>query len=118
MVVHTSSKKEGEVYCLEINYILMILCVAVILIFGDGKDIGNAFGDDFVGQVIDRLQAHIQNGSDYATLVTSELEEEIFDMEEAKLTGAVNVRGKTRSALPAMGTPLLQYVEVGMLYEV
>ncbi|CAL5427734.1 unnamed protein product [Camellia sinensis] len=43
-VVHTSSKKEGEVYCPEINYILMILCVAVILIFGDGKDIGNAFG--------------------------------------------------------------------------
>ncbi|KAI7993605.1 putative potassium transporter 17 [Camellia lanceoleosa] len=101
-------------------------------------------GDDFVGQVIDRLQAHIQNGSDYATLVTSELEEEIFDMEEAKLTGAVNVRGKTRfyirknygwfdgymlpfykvmhrncrTAFLAMGTPLLQYVEVGMHYEV
>ena len=36
--------KEGEVYSLEINYILMILYVLVILIFGDGKDIGNAFG--------------------------------------------------------------------------
>ncbi|XP_057544360.1 probable potassium transporter 17 isoform X2 [Amaranthus tricolor] len=43
-VVHTSASKEGEVYSPEINYILMILCVAVILIFGDGKDIGNAFG--------------------------------------------------------------------------
>ncbi|OAY25398.1 probable potassium transporter 17 isoform X1 [Manihot esculenta] len=43
-VVHTSSKKEGEVYSPEVNYILMILCVAVILIFGDGQDIGNAFG--------------------------------------------------------------------------
>ncbi|KAK1387165.1 Potassium transporter [Heracleum sosnowskyi] len=43
-VVHTSSSKEGEVYSPEVNYILMILCVAVILIFGDGKDIGNAFG--------------------------------------------------------------------------
>ncbi|KAJ0039258.1 hypothetical protein Pint_22523 [Pistacia integerrima] len=43
-VVHTSSRKEGEVYSPEINYILMVLCVAVILIFGDGKDIGNAFG--------------------------------------------------------------------------
>ncbi|KAF7848793.1 hypothetical protein BT93_L1557 [Corymbia citriodora subsp. variegata] len=43
-VVHTSPIKEGEVYSPEINYILMILCVAVILIFGDGKDIGNAFG--------------------------------------------------------------------------
>lgn len=43
-VVHTSNSKEGEVYSPEVNYILMILCVAVILIFGDGKDIGNAFG--------------------------------------------------------------------------
>uniref|UniRef100_A0A7N1A143 Potassium transporter n=1 Tax=Kalanchoe fedtschenkoi TaxID=63787 RepID=A0A7N1A143_KALFE len=43
-VVHTSSNQEGEVYSPEVNYILMILCVAVILIFGDGKDIGNAFG--------------------------------------------------------------------------
>ncbi|KAL5554677.1 hypothetical protein UlMin_042078 [Ulmus minor] len=43
-VVHTSHSKEGEVYSPEVNYILMILCVAVILIFGDGKDIGNAFG--------------------------------------------------------------------------
>ncbi|XP_038688520.1 probable potassium transporter 17 isoform X2 [Tripterygium wilfordii] len=44
MVVHTSTRKEGEVYSPEVNYILMVLCVAVILIFGDGKDIGNAFG--------------------------------------------------------------------------
>ncbi|KAI7994679.1 putative potassium transporter 17 [Camellia lanceoleosa] len=99
-------------------------------------------GDDFVSQVIDRLRAHI-NGSDYATSVTSELEEEMSDMEEAKLTGAVHVRGKTRfyvskncgwfdgymlafyevlhrncrSALPALGVPLSQRVEVGMLYE-
>lgn len=43
-VVHTSASKEGEVYSPEVNYILMILCVVVILIFGDGKDIGNAFG--------------------------------------------------------------------------
>ncbi|KAL8130313.1 hypothetical protein V2J09_019468 [Rumex salicifolius] len=43
-VIHTSSSKEGEVYSPEVNYILMILCVAVILIFGDGKEIGNAFG--------------------------------------------------------------------------
>ncbi|XP_077230055.1 putative potassium transporter 17 [Tasmannia lanceolata] len=43
-VVHTSSSKEGEVYSPEVNYILMVLCVAVVLGFGDGKDIGNAFG--------------------------------------------------------------------------
>ncbi|MBA0850318.1 hypothetical protein Goshw_028325 [Gossypium schwendimanii] len=43
-VVHTSSNKEGEVYSPEVNYILMLFCIAVILIFGDGQDIGNAFG--------------------------------------------------------------------------
>nr|POE85136.1 putative potassium transporter 17 [Quercus suber] len=39
-VVHTSNCKECKVYSPEVNYILMILCVAVILIFGGGKDIG------------------------------------------------------------------------------
>ncbi|MBA0734304.1 hypothetical protein Gogos_018234 [Gossypium gossypioides] len=43
-VVHTSSNKEGEVYSPEVNYILMVFCIAVILVFGDGQDIGNAFG--------------------------------------------------------------------------
>ncbi|CAA7401318.1 unnamed protein product [Spirodela intermedia] len=43
-VVHTSPNKEGEVYSPEVNYILMVLCVAIILTFGDGQDIGNAFG--------------------------------------------------------------------------
>ncbi|EEC83701.1 hypothetical protein OsI_29520 [Oryza sativa Indica Group] len=43
-VVHTSKDKEGEVYSPETNYMLMLLCVGVILGFGDGKDIGNAFG--------------------------------------------------------------------------
>lgn len=43
-VVHTSPSKEGEVYCPEVNYVLMILCVSIILIFGNGNDIGNAFG--------------------------------------------------------------------------
>ncbi|PKA53931.1 putative potassium transporter 17 [Apostasia shenzhenica] len=43
-VVHTSKHKEGEVYSPETNYILMVLCILVILGFGDGKAIGNAFG--------------------------------------------------------------------------
>ncbi|GAB2220997.1 hypothetical protein Drorol1_Dr00012158, partial [Drosera rotundifolia] len=43
-VSHTSSSKEGEVSSPEVDYILMVLCVAVILIFGDGQDLGNAFG--------------------------------------------------------------------------
>ncbi|KAG0464593.1 hypothetical protein HPP92_018757 [Vanilla planifolia] len=43
-LVHTSQSKEGEVYSPEANYILMILCMLAILGFGDGRDIGNAFG--------------------------------------------------------------------------
>ncbi|KAI7730551.1 hypothetical protein M8C21_001328 [Ambrosia artemisiifolia] len=43
-IVHTSTSNEGQVYSPETNYALMLLCVAVILIFGDGKEIGNAFG--------------------------------------------------------------------------
>ncbi|XP_028551460.1 probable potassium transporter 17 isoform X2 [Dendrobium catenatum] len=43
-IIHTSQNKEGEVYSPETNYILMVLCVLIILYFGDGKDIGNAFG--------------------------------------------------------------------------
>ncbi|XP_021897754.1 probable potassium transporter 17 [Carica papaya] len=43
-VVHTSDRKEGEVYSPEVNYILMILCVFVVVAFGDGKAIGNAYG--------------------------------------------------------------------------
>ncbi|XP_077230709.1 putative potassium transporter 17 [Tasmannia lanceolata] len=43
-VVHTSPNNEGEVYSPEVNYILMILCVAIVLGFGDGKQIGNAYG--------------------------------------------------------------------------
>ena len=44
-VVHTSPSKEGEVYSPEINYVLMFLSIAIILSFGDGPDIGNAFGN-------------------------------------------------------------------------
>ncbi|CAL5005809.1 unnamed protein product [Urochloa decumbens] len=43
-VVHTSGSKEGEVYSPEANYLLMLLCVGAVVGFGDGKDIGNAFG--------------------------------------------------------------------------
>lgn len=43
-IVHTSKHNEGAVYSPEMNYILMVLCVSVILGFGSGKEIGNAFG--------------------------------------------------------------------------
>lgn len=57
-VVHTSQSNEGQVYSPEINYILMFLCVAVVLGFGDGKDIGNAFGTSFINILFLRCKSN------------------------------------------------------------
>nr|GME12691.1 potassium transporter 2-like isoform X1 [Ipomoea batatas] len=43
-VVHTSDEIHGQVYIPEINWILMILCVAVTIGFRDTKHMGNASG--------------------------------------------------------------------------
>ena len=45
-VVHTSVKHEGQVYIPEFNYILMILCVIVTLVFKSTITIGNAYGNN------------------------------------------------------------------------
>ncbi|KAK9159266.1 hypothetical protein Scep_005840 [Stephania cephalantha] len=43
-VVHTSDKIHGQIYIPEINWILMILCVAVAVGFRNTKHLGNASG--------------------------------------------------------------------------
>lgn len=43
-VVHTSDKIHGQIYIPEINWILMILCLAVTIGFRDTKHMGNASG--------------------------------------------------------------------------
>lgn len=43
-VVHTSDKIHGQIYIPEINWILMILCIAVTIGFRDTKHLGNASG--------------------------------------------------------------------------
>ncbi|KAG9455209.1 hypothetical protein H6P81_008113 [Aristolochia fimbriata] len=43
-VVHTSDKVHGQIYIPEINWMLMILCVAVAVGFRDTKHMGNASG--------------------------------------------------------------------------
>ncbi|KAI4313607.1 hypothetical protein L6164_026570 [Bauhinia variegata] len=104
----------------------------------------NLEGDDFVGQVTSNLLIHIRNQSGIAQSDRQEIDEEILSLEDAKLAGVVHIRGKTRfyiglncgwfdrimlafyefmhsncrSALPALGVPLQQRIEVGMLYEV
>jgi KUP system potassium uptake protein len=43
-LVHTSESKEGQVYSPEINYTLMVLCLAVVFGFRSSATIGDAFG--------------------------------------------------------------------------
>lgn len=43
-IVHTSSKRHGQIYIPEINWILMVLCLAVTIGFRDTKHLGNASG--------------------------------------------------------------------------
>nr|ASM90221.1 high affinity potassium 8 [Sesuvium portulacastrum] len=43
-IVHTSSKRHGQIYIPEINWILMLLCLAVTIGFRDTKRLGNASG--------------------------------------------------------------------------
>ncbi|GFY91028.1 K+ uptake permease 6 [Actinidia rufa] len=43
-IVHTSSKVHGQIYIPEINWILMLLCLAVTIGFRDTKRMGNASG--------------------------------------------------------------------------
>ncbi|RVW47254.1 Potassium transporter 6 [Vitis vinifera] len=43
-IVHTSSKIHGQIYIPEINWILMLLCLAVTIGFRDTNRLGNASG--------------------------------------------------------------------------
>lgn len=43
-LVHTSSKIHGQIYIPEINWILMLLCLAVTIGFRDTRRLGNASG--------------------------------------------------------------------------
>ncbi|KAE8023415.1 hypothetical protein FH972_009109 [Carpinus fangiana] len=43
-IVHTSSKVHGQIYIPEVNWILMLLCMAVTIGFRDTKRMGNASG--------------------------------------------------------------------------
>ncbi|XP_044495229.1 probable potassium transporter 13 isoform X2 [Mangifera indica] len=43
-VIHTSSHIHGQIYIPEVNWILMVLCIAVVVGFRDTEMIGNAYG--------------------------------------------------------------------------
>jgi KUP system potassium uptake protein len=43
-VVHTSSKAEGQIYIPEINWILMVACLALVFAFGSATKLAAAYG--------------------------------------------------------------------------
>lgn len=51
-IVHTSSKIHGQIYIPEINWILMLLCLAVTIGFRDTKRMGNASGMAIIYELV------------------------------------------------------------------
>ncbi|XWS10706.1 hypothetical protein CRYUN_Cryun38cG0020600 [Craigia yunnanensis] len=43
-IIHTSKQIHGQIYIPEINWMLMLLCLAVVIGFRDTDSIGNAYG--------------------------------------------------------------------------
>ncbi|XVF79513.1 hypothetical protein PTKIN_Ptkin14bG0229000 [Pterospermum kingtungense] len=43
-IIHTSKQVHGQIYIPEINWMLMLLCLAVVIGFRDTDTIGNAYG--------------------------------------------------------------------------
>ncbi|GAV64128.1 K_trans domain-containing protein [Cephalotus follicularis] len=43
-IIHTSNQIHGQIYIPEVNWTLMVLCLAVVVGFKDTKLIGNAYG--------------------------------------------------------------------------
>ena len=54
-VVHTSKKLLGQIYIPDINWILMILCIAVTAGFKNQSQIGNAYGKYFIISYVMKL---------------------------------------------------------------
>lgn len=44
-IIHTSKKNLNQIYIPDINWVLLILCIAVTAGFGNKSQIGNAYGE-------------------------------------------------------------------------
>lgn len=51
-IVHTGRKIEGQIYMPEVNYTLMVLCVAVTVGFQSTHSLGEAYGELGYGAVL------------------------------------------------------------------
>jgi len=43
-IIHTSEKAEGQIYIPEVNYLIMVSCIAVVLGFGSSAKLAGAYG--------------------------------------------------------------------------
>lgn len=48
-IIHTGRNVEGQVYIPEVNYTLMVLCIAVTVGFQSTSHLGEAFGKGHLG---------------------------------------------------------------------
>lgn len=47
-IIHTSSEVHGQIYIPEVNWMLMLLCLAVVVGFRNAHMIGNAYGNCYL----------------------------------------------------------------------
>lgn len=52
-VKHTSHKVGGQIYIAAINWMLLVLCIAVVAGFRSGTTIGNAYGESATGAAVE-----------------------------------------------------------------
>ncbi|MFW5488949.1 MAG: potassium transporter Kup [Desulfovibrio sp.] len=44
VVTHTSESSEGQVYCPAVNYVMMVVCIILVLIFHNSEALAGAYG--------------------------------------------------------------------------
>ena len=64
-IVHTSKKFLGQIYCPDINWILMIGCIAVTASFKNQSQIGNAYGKVVVVNILPEIINSTGKDSDH-----------------------------------------------------
>ncbi|XP_018484344.1 potassium transporter 9-like isoform X1 [Raphanus sativus] len=69
-IVHTSKKFLGQIYCPDINWILMLGCIAVTASFKNQTEIGNAYGNIYMTRCLAFRLDIFEYSSDFYFLVS------------------------------------------------
>jgi KUP system potassium uptake protein len=51
-VVHTSGEQRGQIYIPEINYLLMVICIGLVLMFKESSNLAAAYGISVLGTMM------------------------------------------------------------------